>query len=347
MTETSPPSSPWPNPHDRPAGFDRPLSPRPLTPPSPPAPPPPQPFAPRTGLLDETGRLCVSALCRQCGYNLRGLAPNGNCPECGLGVAQSLGADLLSFADSAWLATLGRGLRRLRAGTACVLAYPITATVLVSAGALLFGSPAGRGPSAAFHALLLGVALLQLLLLLLGLGLIARAAWLLTAPDTTPQLPPGPNDGRARVAYSLLLGVAALGTGLLASPTDVPAFFSVACAFGGLITLLLGAVALCSVLRELARRVPDEAAAAQATNVRGCTHVLVVVVSIMAVSTLVLAGAPGAPGGDGLMVAVFFCGLIGLLLAAVILVLTLRLSHRLIRRLKEITALRQQGAAAD
>jgi len=48
--------------------------------------------------------------CITCGYNLRGLASDGRCPECGSGVAQSLRGDLLKFADPGWLARLRFGV---------------------------------------------------------------------------------------------------------------------------------------------------------------------------------------------------------------------------------------------
>jgi hypothetical protein len=50
--------------------------------------------------------------CATCGYNLRGLQPDGLCPECGSLVSDSLGNDALEWRDEWWV-------KRHRAG--CVL----------------------------------------------------------------------------------------------------------------------------------------------------------------------------------------------------------------------------------
>ena len=49
--------------------------------------------------------------CRRCGYNLRGLAPDGVCPECATPVALSARGDLLRHADPQWVETVLRGLQ--------------------------------------------------------------------------------------------------------------------------------------------------------------------------------------------------------------------------------------------
>ena len=63
--------------------------------------------------------------CTRCGYDLRGVAPNGNCPECGLPVERSVGntdAGALWQAPPSWLAKLSWGAR-------LVLLTPIVAFV--------------------------------------------------------------------------------------------------------------------------------------------------------------------------------------------------------------------------
>jgi hypothetical protein len=50
--------------------------------------------------------------CYRCGYDLRGLPPGGNCPECGLPVERSAApGDVLWHAPPAWLAKLSWGAR--------------------------------------------------------------------------------------------------------------------------------------------------------------------------------------------------------------------------------------------
>ncbi|HTW95878.1 MAG TPA: hypothetical protein VMD30_13830 [Tepidisphaeraceae bacterium] len=48
--------------------------------------------------------------CRRCQYNLRTLAVDGVCPECGTPVALSVRGDLLQYSDPMWLGKLASGL---------------------------------------------------------------------------------------------------------------------------------------------------------------------------------------------------------------------------------------------
>ncbi len=48
-------------------------------------------------------------LCVHCAYNLRGLASDGRCPECGTSIARSIRGDLLWQADLAWLTRVSGG----------------------------------------------------------------------------------------------------------------------------------------------------------------------------------------------------------------------------------------------
>lgn len=67
----------------------------------------------RSGPADRggnVGTLEIDISCMRCGYNLRGLAVDGQCPECGALVSASLNADRLMFADPNWLSGIARGL---------------------------------------------------------------------------------------------------------------------------------------------------------------------------------------------------------------------------------------------
>ena len=61
--------------------------------------------------LDDQGRLACDVVCRACGYNLRGQAVSGSCPECGLEVETSARGDRLAFSDPDWLAKLSKGMK--------------------------------------------------------------------------------------------------------------------------------------------------------------------------------------------------------------------------------------------
>ncbi len=60
--------------------------------------------------LDAAGRIDEDVSCRKCGYNLRGLLPDGRCPECGAAVGRSLHGDLLRFSDPDWVQKLASGM---------------------------------------------------------------------------------------------------------------------------------------------------------------------------------------------------------------------------------------------
>ncbi len=59
--------------------------------------------------LDGAGRVAQDVPCRTCGYNLRGLSPDGQCPECGAAVGRSIHGDLLRYSDPVWVRHLAAG----------------------------------------------------------------------------------------------------------------------------------------------------------------------------------------------------------------------------------------------
>ncbi len=127
--------------------------------------------------------------CRQCAYNLRGLAANGRCPECGQPVALSINGDLLCFSDPNWVA-------KLRTGALIILAS-ILGSTLSFVLALAATYVLRRSFLVEQH--ILG--------LLIGIALVV-GAWLLTEPDPSGV---GERDyGRPRriVRVTLLLGLA-------------------------------------------------------------------------------------------------------------------------------------------
>ncbi len=75
--------------------------------------------------------------CMICGYNLRALAPDGQCPECGTDIARSTQGDLLKFADRKWVGSLYRGTCLLTIANAilvvCILAAIVFPFILVTA----------------------------------------------------------------------------------------------------------------------------------------------------------------------------------------------------------------------
>ncbi len=91
------------------------------------------PDSPQNG----SGTLDKDLSCMGCGYNLRGLSPEGLCPECGRPISDALRGDRLEFADADWL-------ERLRFGASLKL-WNIALMIIVGllAGGLvgIFGFP--------------------------------------------------------------------------------------------------------------------------------------------------------------------------------------------------------------
>lgn len=79
--------------------------------PSPPA--APQPRVPSVAVSVD-GRIAEDKLCIDCGYNLRGLKPEGRCPECGGAVGASLRGHELQAASLPWLRSIRRGFVLIR-----------------------------------------------------------------------------------------------------------------------------------------------------------------------------------------------------------------------------------------
>lgn len=78
--------------------------------------PPPIVAPPRVGRslsLDDTGRIAEDVACRQCGYNLHGLHPDGACPECETSIWRPVHGHLLRFCDPEWVGKLARGAGHL------------------------------------------------------------------------------------------------------------------------------------------------------------------------------------------------------------------------------------------
>jgi hypothetical protein len=55
------------------------------------------------------GPVATDTLCVRCSYNLKGLPPTGNCPECGTPVERSLRGDRLIYSDADYLRKLTNG----------------------------------------------------------------------------------------------------------------------------------------------------------------------------------------------------------------------------------------------
>jgi ribosomal protein L37E len=128
------------------------------------------------------GKIQVDLPCRRCGYNLRSLARDARCPECGFPVIRCLRRDDLGYGDP-------RYVRRIALGAYLIFGASIAAVATM----FLFGALGVGGRLAAY-------------------ALAAVAAWLVTTPD-----PSGIGEaeyGLTRRAARMLVPLGLLGAPL-------------------------------------------------------------------------------------------------------------------------------------
>jgi hypothetical protein len=148
------------------------ISPPPIVPVPPPA------EGRREVTLDDDGRLAESIPCRRCGYDLRGLNPEGRCPECRSAVARSIQGDLLRLCDPKWTARLARGMLWLIIGIIAQIVWGMAGGVIgvISTGALR--APTGGIPPNLQTVVSVSASGTALTAILQAIGV-----WLLTSPD--------------------------------------------------------------------------------------------------------------------------------------------------------------------
>ena len=127
--------------------------------------------------MDAARPLDTDVPCIQCSYNLRGLQPDGHCPECNAAIERSLCGDELRFADPEWLARVGRGLKLVIWAwytmlVGCIVFIAFTTTI----GAVMasLSGPAIGGIAASVVSTLFGLAATA------SIALAAIGIWLLT-----------------------------------------------------------------------------------------------------------------------------------------------------------------------
>jgi hypothetical protein len=239
--------------------------------------PPPVAWEPPTGegrrecILDSDGRLAESIPCRRCGYDLRGLDPDGRCPECRTAVARSIQGDLLRLCEPQWTARLARGMLWLIIGLMVQIAWGMAVSLIGAVFAGMSTGPTG-GLSASFQTVMAISAS--------GTGLTAViqaiGVWLLTSPDPGATETARPINARVIARYFFIAQIIAaplvqswtVGTNLGMAGGSMPNWFG----FGYGIALLGGAFALVALtayaagfvyLRQLALRMPRPSLAGQ------------------------------------------------------------------------------------
>ena len=212
----------------------------------------PAPTSPPAALVDHDRN------CTRCSYNLRGLAIESLCPECGSPVKDSLRGILLRFASPGYLATIHRGVRFVLIGIPLKIFLPIALIILATS--------AGRTSGAMMA--IQGVSLLASALIIYGY-------WLYTEAD--PGFVGDESAGSARaVARSMAIVSAAIiatqaavqWMGLLPLVAKGPGPVFVRAAFSVASSLAVAGqyFAMMRYSRWLARRIPDESIVRRATT---------------------------------------------------------------------------------
>jgi hypothetical protein len=229
------------------------------TPPTRPlASPPPLPFGHTADSIVTAGDLASRDVpCLRCGYNLRGLAPDGACPECGTPVARSLRGNLLRYSDPAYVARIHTGVFIIQAVIIVQILLVVAALTLALAAA--FGGARGAGRFAGGQVLLPRVQIALHTATFTGW-------WMFSAPDTAYLGRDAGDQARRVVRIAVGAGIAVavvqtalallLGSGALGA-TSGAAFVILATSLLGTLAWVVQFFAAMLYLRWLAPRLPS------------------------------------------------------------------------------------------
>ena len=206
----------------------------------------------RIRLMDDDGRVAVDLPCVDCGYNLRTLARDGMCPECGRPVVRSTDHRYLWQLPLSHVERLLKAARLLTSGLGlmlvCLAILGISGTVLFPTG--MVGTPLWPmwAPLASCGALM--VVLLLLLVILVAL-------FELTIPDPYRSDRDERLSARRLIRWSLPLSPLTLLVPFAVPPPGPPwDSVTVVVLVGASAVILIQPSAVCAHLAALMRRVP-------------------------------------------------------------------------------------------
>ncbi len=226
-----------------------------------------RPISAATLPLDPAGRIDADIPCRKCGYNLRGLLPDGVCPECATAVGRSLHGDLLRFCDPDWVQTLASGMNWIVWGIIIGVALSCAGGGL---GSLLMSfRPRGIATLPVTGAKLVGTVVAMV------------GYWMVTTPDPGRVAAEPSHSSRRLVRITqvigLLLAPTSLGLGI------IPSLLQILLAIGSSAAWIVGIFAIFMYARHLALRIPDDTLA---RNTRIVMWGVVVVVALFVATTV-------------------------------------------------------------
>jgi hypothetical protein len=222
----------------------------------PPAAPPVQPAPPPVVAAPPVDLATTDVLCRRCQFNLRGLTPERNCPECGFPIQRTMQGDPLVLSSPAYLRSLSTGLKWIIVATLAQLGLSLVSGVL---GAIVGITSRGniQDPSLRYlqiGSLVLGVPIAVALLI---------GWWRFSTPD--PEIVAGDKGDTPRLVVrsaSVLLIVTSLLSGVATIWWITPTEFEVGLFLAGVgLLAMIGSIAqfFASLLyvRWISRRMQD------------------------------------------------------------------------------------------
>jgi hypothetical protein len=238
--------------------------------------------------------------CRKCGYNLRGLATPGRCPECGSAVGLSAEGDLLRFSDPAWIRSLRGGVRLIILGIVTIFLGTIAGILVLTL--LEFRSIGEWVLQGAY---------------LIGYALVLGGTWRLTEPDPSGIGEDRYGTARKVIRVTLALGVVSAFFDLFVSTAALPPGAQRLAEGGGALLSIAGVTGLVAqllYLKNLALRIPAPELAKRAhflTYAMGISYGLLMLTQVVA--AIAVASGAARPMGSacgagvlGLAVLVFF-----------------------------------------
>jgi hypothetical protein len=117
--------------------------------------------------------------CARCGYNLRGLAVDEKCPECGTPVDYSLRGELLRYADRRWAKQVLRGLQWTMASRRAIVILFIVIITIALVGLLVIPQGVDTPIESAFETT---IDIIRGIMSLMPIG-IAYGLWLASTPE--------------------------------------------------------------------------------------------------------------------------------------------------------------------
>ncbi len=163
--------------------------------------------------LDDTGRITDDVACRQCGYNLHGLHPDGACPECETSIWRSVHGHLLRFCDPEWVDKLARGAGHLVIAIVAMIVVLIAFYVATNVmWAVMPGLP--------FKVIYGGLLAAWFVIM----GAVAWGCWRITSPEPGMTLAAFWQSARGAGRVGLIVGLVLVVTGTVCNP-DYYSFF--------------------------------------------------------------------------------------------------------------------------